>query len=70
MKQKMMSKEDAEGFLFKVDMGGLSYAIENYAPYNTGDAKFEKILAALSAAQEEMDEYIEELRQAYDIEYS
>jgi hypothetical protein len=67
-KQKMMSKKDAEGFLFKIDMNGLSYAVENYAPKNTGDAKFEKILTALRSAQKEMKEYINELRETYDIE--
>ncbi len=66
-KQRMMSKDNAEHFLFKVDMEGLEYAVENYAPKNTGDKKFEKILAVLSSAQEEMEEYIEELREVYDI---
>lgn len=67
-KQKMMSKEDAEGFLFKVDMDGLTYAV-NYAPKDTGDERFNKILTALRTAQDEMEEYIDELRGVYDIEY-
>lgn len=45
---KMMNKKHAEGFLlFKVDMEGLSYAVENYAPKDTGDARFDKILQTL-----------------------
>jgi hypothetical protein len=67
-KNKMMKKSDAESFLFKVDMEGLSYAVENYAPENTGDARFEDILERLREAQSDMEEYIEELRGTYDIE--
>lgn len=70
MANKMMSKEDAEGFLFKVDMEGLSYAVENYAPKDTEDEKFDKILSSLSTAQVKMETYIEELREKYDIGYS
>lgn len=66
----MMSKEDAQSFLFKVDMEGLSYAVENYAPEDTGDKRFEEISEKLLTAQAEMDEYIEELRGTYDIECS
>ena len=66
----MMNKEQAERFLFKVDMEGLSYAVENYAPKDTGDERFEKILDKLQGAQEEMEEYIEELREEYDIPVS
>jgi len=62
-----MSKQDAEGFLFKVDMEGLNYAVENYAPEDTGDKKFDRILKRLYSAQEEMEEYIDELREKYDI---
>ncbi len=65
---KMMSKEHAERFLAKVDMEGLSYAVENYAPKDTGDAKFDKILKTLRDSQEEMEAYIEELQEEYDIE--
>lgn len=63
----MMSKEQAKHFLFKVDMESLDYAIENYAPKDTGDKKFDRIVKKLKSAQEEMSEYIEELREAYDI---
>lgn len=69
MANTMMSKEHAEGFLFKVDMEGLSYAVENYASKDTGDAKFDKILKTLRDSQEEMEAYIEELRGEYDIEF-
>lgn len=65
---KMMSKEHAEGFLVKIDMEGFDYAVENYAPKNTGDAKFDKILETLYVAQKEMVAYIEELREEYGIE--
>ena len=64
---KMMKKSDAESFLFKVDMEGLDYAAQNYAPKNTGDKHFEEILASLQNALGAMDEYVEELREAYNI---
>lgn len=64
----MMSKEDAEQFCFKVDMEGLDYAIQNYCPKDTGDTKFEKLIDAAHKAIEDIEGYIEELREAYDIE--
>jgi len=63
----MISKEQAEGFLFKVDMEGLDYAVENYAPKDTGDKKFDKLIEKMQNAQEELQEYIDELREEYDI---
>ena len=64
---KMMCREDAESFLFKVDMEGLGYAAKNYAPKNTGDQYFEELLEELINAQAAMSEYVDELRDAYDI---
>lgn len=69
-KSKMMSRSDAQAFLFKVDMEGLSYAVKNYAPTDTGDERFDKLLEKLRAAQEEMEDYIEEIREVYNIEVS
>ncbi len=66
----MIKKEIAEQFIYKVDMEGLSYAVENYAPENTGDKEFDKLLSELKAAQENMEAHIQELRDTYDIEYS
>lgn len=66
----MMNKEEAEKFLFKVDMEGLDYAVENYAPENTGDKKFDKLITACLDAQEKLKEYLEEIRGKYDIDYA
>ncbi len=66
MKVKM-SKEHAEAFLSKVDMEGLSYAVGNYAPKDTGDERFDSILYTFQAAHKIMEAYIEELREKYDI---
>ncbi len=66
----MIKKEIAEQFIYKVDMEGLSYAIENYMSENTGDEKFDKLASQLRIAQVNMEEHIEELRNAYGIEYS
>ncbi len=64
---KMMDKEAAETFLFKVDMDGLSYAVENYAPEDTGDDHFDQLVADFRKVLSDMDEYIYTLRDAYDI---
>jgi len=69
-KTEMIKKEDAEQFINKVDMEGLSYSIENYIPKNTGDENFDKLASELKTAQENMEAYIEELRDTYGIEYS
>lgn len=67
-KNKMISKKLAEDFLFKVDMEGLEYAVTNYMPSKTGDEKFKQLASNLCAALEEMNEYIDEIRLAYDIQ--
>jgi len=66
----MMKKSDAEKFLYKVDMEGLGYAAENYAPEDTGDKKFDKLVEAFLEAQADLDEYVEEIREKYDIPIS
>lgn len=68
MKQQMMDEETARQFLYKVDVEGVDYAVENYAPEDTGDAKFEELADAFLNAKADMDEYVEELRQVYNIE--
>lgn len=67
-KNKMMSKEDAEDFLSKVDMEGLDYAATNYALTDTGDEHFDMLIKSFNEAITAMQEYIEKLREHYDID--
>lgn len=63
----MIKKSVAEKFLFKVDMEGLDYAVENYAPEKTGDAKFDKLIKTFRSAMAELNDYVEEIREEYNI---
>jgi len=67
-KSNMISREEAESFLYKVDVEGLCYAIRNYAPENTNDEDLERTLAAFKIIYGKIKEYVEELRDHYGIE--
>lgn len=67
-KDKMMSRDDAESFLFKVDMEGLAYAVQNYAPKKTKDKRFDELVKNLTNALMEMEAYVDELREYYEID--
>jgi hypothetical protein len=67
-KATMINEELATRFLRKVDTEGLDYAAQNYAPENSGDRKFDKLIAAYQKAFDALDGYLADLRETYNIQ--
>lgn len=69
VKDKMMSKEDAVTLLHKIDYEGFGYCFTDYSSWDDiKDKKFQALKKAFVEANSNLEEYVQDLRDEYEIE--